>query len=148
MLHLLGDTRSATWSSLRAPVELLGDQLLVPAQERIGSHEGRHFLQARAPERVGERREAAAFGIGEAELAATELGFEDAVFLLKIGNDVLLVTLDPAGDQGDEDIQDHRVPWVESCDVMVRSSILPTWCIVMLKLSDKVCAVSRVHHLS
>jgi len=82
--------------SLRAPVKLLGDQLLVPAQKRIGSREGRHFFQARAPERAGEGSEAAAFGIGEAEPAPTEVGFEDAVFLVQISDDVLLMTLNPA----------------------------------------------------
>jgi len=36
------------------------------------------------------------------------------------------VPLDPAGDHSDEDMQDHGVPRVESRDVMVGSSILPT----------------------
>ena len=45
---------------------------------------------------------------------------------MEIGDDVLLVTLDPAGDHSDEDVQDHGVPQVESRDVNVRSSILPT----------------------
>src|SRR5215471_911318 len=39
---------------VRAPVKLLSNQLLVPAHERIGSREGRHFFQTRAPKRVGE----------------------------------------------------------------------------------------------
>jgi hypothetical protein len=29
---------------------------------------------------------------------------------LEVGDDVLLVPLDPAGNHGDEDVQDHRVP--------------------------------------
>ena len=113
-------------SSLRAPVKLLGDQSLVPAQEGIGRREGRHLFEALATERVGERREAAAFGVGQAQPAATELGFEDAIFLKEIGDDLLLVPLEPAGNHGDEDVQDHGVPRVESRDVIVRSSILPT----------------------
>jgi hypothetical protein len=36
------------------------------------------------------------------------LGFQDAVFLLQVGDDPLLVTLDPAGDHGNEDVEDHR----------------------------------------
>jgi hypothetical protein len=35
------------------------------------------------------------------------------------------VTLDPAGDHDDEDLQDHGVPRVESRDVMICSSIQP-----------------------
>ena len=64
-------------------------------------------LRRCAPERVGERREAAAFGVGQAQPAATELGFEDAVFLLEIRDHLLLVTLEPAGDHGDQDVEDH-----------------------------------------
>ena len=38
-------------------------------------------LRRCAPERVGERGEAAAFRVGQAQPAATEVGFEDTVFL-------------------------------------------------------------------
>ena len=115
-----------SWSALRAPVKLLGDQSLVPAQEGIGRDEGRDLFEALAAERVGERREAAAFGVRQAQPAATELGFEDAVFLEEIGDDLLLVPLEPAGDHGDQDVEDHGVPRVGSRAVSVHSSILPT----------------------
>jgi hypothetical protein len=54
---------------------------------------------------------------------ATEVGFEDAVLFLEVSDDLLLVPLEPAGDHGDEDMQDHRIPQVGSRDVMVCSSI-------------------------
>src|SRR2546429_8189156 len=57
---------------------------------------------------MGEHREAAAFCLGQTPLAATELGFEDAVFREEIRDDLLLVTLKPAGDQHDQDMQDHE----------------------------------------
>jgi hypothetical protein len=43
---------------------------------------------------------------------------------LEVGDDVLLVPLEPTGDHGDKDMQDHGVPQVASRDVMVCSSIL------------------------
>jgi hypothetical protein len=43
---------------------------------------------------------------------------------LEVGDDVLLVPLEPTGDHGDKDMQDHGVPQVTSRDVMVYSSIL------------------------
>ena len=107
LLDLLGDTRSAKLSSLRAPVKLLGDQSLVPAQEGIGRDEGGDLFEALATKRVGERREAAAFRVRQAQPAATELGFEDAVFLKEIRDDLLLVPLEPASDHGDQDVEDH-----------------------------------------
>src|SRR6266699_961027 len=109
LLHLLGDTRSPKRSSLLAAVKLLRDQSLVPAHERIGSREGRHRFEALAPERVGECREAAALGIGEAEPTAAELGFENAIFLAQIRDHLLLVTLNPTGNHGNEHMQNHSV---------------------------------------
>jgi hypothetical protein len=53
-----------------------------------------------------------------------EVGFEDAVLFLEVGDDVLLVPLEPASDHGDEDMKDPRIPQVGNCDVMVCSSIL------------------------
>ena len=56
---------------------------------------------------MGERRKAAAFRVRQAQPAATEVGFEDAIFLHEIGDDLLLVPLEPAGDHGDEHVEDH-----------------------------------------
>jgi hypothetical protein len=75
---------------------------------------------------MGERGEATAFGVGAPQSVAVEVGFQEAIFLVEIGDDVLLVTLDPSGDHGNEDMQDHGVPRVENRDVMVGSSILTT----------------------
>lgn len=56
---------------------------------------------------MGESREAPAFRVGQAQSPATELGFEDAVFREEIGDDLLLVPLQPAGNHGDQDVEDH-----------------------------------------
>lgn len=75
---------------------------------------------------MGERGAATALGGSEPQLSTTAVGFEHVMLFLKGGDDVLLVTLAPAGDHGDEDVQDHGVPRVESRDVMVPFSIRPT----------------------
>ena len=126
LLHFLDDTRPAQLSALHAPVKLLGDESLIPAQEGVWRGKGRHLLKALAAEWVGERREPAAFRICEPQPAAAEVGFEEAILFLEISNDVLLVTLEPAGDQRDEDVQDHEVPRVKSRAVSEHCSILPT----------------------
>ena len=74
----------------------MDNPLLVPAQEGLWRRDRGDLFEAIAPERVSQRGEAAAFGIGEAEPAPTEVGFEDAVFLVQISDDVLLMTLNPA----------------------------------------------------
>jgi hypothetical protein len=57
---------------------------------------------------VGERSEAA-FRVGEAQRSAAEVGFEDTVFLDEIGDDALLVTLHPAGEHGEQDVENHSL---------------------------------------
>jgi hypothetical protein len=120
------DTGSAKLSVMRAPVKLLRDQSLVPPQEGLRGHKHRNLFQTVATERVSQRGEAAAFGIGQAQPAPAELGFQDAIFLKQIRNHLLLMPLEPAGNHGDEHVEDHRVPRIESRAVSVHSSILIT----------------------
>ena len=53
-----------------------------------------------AAEGIGQRGETAAFGVCQVQPATAEVGFEDAVFLLQVGDDLLLVTVDPASEHG------------------------------------------------
>jgi hypothetical protein len=57
-----------------------------------------------AAEGVGKRREATAFRVRQAQSAATELGFEDAIFLKEIRDDLLLVPLEPSRNRGNQDV--------------------------------------------
>src|SRR5256885_16276359 len=111
--------------ALRASVKLLRDKPLVPAQEGVRRSNRGNFFQALASERVGQRCKPPAVGIGEAQPAVAELACEDAVFLLEIGDDLLLVALQPADEHGDQDVEDHGVPQVKGCAVCA-SSILST----------------------
>ncbi len=47
----------------------------------------------------------------EPQPAAAALGFEDAIFFDKGSDDLLLVPLQPAGNHGDEHVEDHGVSW-------------------------------------
>jgi hypothetical protein len=51
--------------------------------------------------------ETATFGVRQAQPAATEPGFEDAIFLKEIRDDLLLVLLEPSSDHGDQDWENH-----------------------------------------
>jgi hypothetical protein len=55
-----------------------------------------------AREHLALRRAVAFECIGEEESTAAKLGIEDTVFCHEIGDDVLLVTLEPAGHHSDE----------------------------------------------
>jgi hypothetical protein len=76
LLHLLGNTGSATLTTLHTPVKLLGDQSLVATQEGVRRGDCGDLLEALVTERMGQCGEAAAFGIGQAQPTAVEAGFE------------------------------------------------------------------------
>ncbi len=100
----LGDLLHHAWSSRlspRAVVPLPRNQPPVPGQDRVRSDDRRHVAQELSTERLAFHREPSSLVIGEAETLATELAFEDAVLLDEVINDILLVTVDPAGD-GDQ----------------------------------------------
>jgi hypothetical protein len=107
LLNFLGDTGSAKLTTLLAPVKFLGDQSLIPAHEGIGRHEGCYLFEALGANWVRKRRETTAFRIRQVQPAATKLGFENAVFLKKIGDNLLLVLLEPSSDHGDQDLENH-----------------------------------------
>ena len=52
----------------------------------------------------------ASFGISEANALVAQFGFVNSDFFRLVGDDLLLVAIDPAGDHGDEDLEDHRHP--------------------------------------
>ena len=92
-----------------AAIKLLGDELAVPVQQGVWSGDGGDVCEALAPEWVGERRQPAAFGVAQAQPAAPQVGFEDAVFRLQIGDDLLLLALEPAGKHSQEQWKNHSL---------------------------------------
>jgi hypothetical protein len=82
--------------SLLTAFKLPRDQALVPPQQRLGRYESGDGFEALAPQRVSQGRQAAAIRVGQPQPAAPELSLEDAVLLEEVGDDVLLVPLQPA----------------------------------------------------
>jgi hypothetical protein len=61
--------------------------------------------------RKGEGCKTTALSISEADAPITEFGVEGTVFFQKICDDLLLMSVDPTGDHGDEDLQNHDGSW-------------------------------------
>ncbi len=93
--------------TMATAIELLRNKAMVPAQEGIGRSNRGDIFQALVTERVGERREAPAFGVGQAQPATPELGFKDTILFLQVGDDLWLVTLNPPGNHGNQHVEDH-----------------------------------------
>src|SRR5262245_31339494 len=126
LFNLLRDTRASQLLTMPTPIKLLRNQVLVPPQKGVGGDNRGNLLQTFAAKRVSQRSKPAAFGIRQAQSVATELGFEDTVFLMQIGDNLLLVPLEPPSDHGDQNVEDHSAPQVGIGVSMVRFSIHPT----------------------
>jgi hypothetical protein len=101
------DTGPASFVTFLAAVKLLSDKPFVPSHQGIWRGERGQRFETFAAKWEGEGSETAAFSIGEANASITEFGVKGAVFFLEVGNDLLLVPIDPAGDHGDKDWQNH-----------------------------------------
>jgi hypothetical protein len=107
LLDFLRHTGAAKLLAVLAAIKLLRDESPIPAHKGIGGHQGGDVFALLAAQGIGQGRKAAALGVGAAPASLTELGFEKMIFLKEIGDDVFLVACDPAGEHGDEDVQDH-----------------------------------------
>src|ERR1039457_1286026 len=81
------------------PVELVGDQLAIPAQNGIRHGRGRYFLQRLTPEAVSDLRERGLVSFRK-EHSALDLGFQDTVLRSQIFVPQQQFVIDGAGDVG------------------------------------------------
>jgi hypothetical protein len=93
--------------ALLATVKLLGNELFVPAYQGIRRGQSSKGFEAFAAGWKSEGSQTTAFGIGAADALITKLSVKGATSFQEIGDDRLLVTIDPAGDHGDENLQYH-----------------------------------------
>jgi hypothetical protein len=82
--------------SLRGVRPFARDQLAMPAQNRIGCHDRRHLPQQTTAEASPPPRQAAPLLAVKSEFSASEMAPQDAVLLDQIGDDVLLLVIQPA----------------------------------------------------
>ncbi len=97
--------RSSLPASMAAAVVLPGDEESVPSQERLRRDDASHSAQRLQPKSSALHGQAAPLVIREAQSTATELLAQDAVLLLEVVDDVLLLPIDPAGEEEDEQLE-------------------------------------------
>lgn len=107
LLDILGHAWPVRVFALPTSIELLRDETVGPTQEGVGRGDGRDLFELFPPERMGERGKAPTCRVGQAQPVTPELGFQDAVFRQEIGDNLLLVLLQPASDHGNEDWEEH-----------------------------------------
>src|SRR5436305_1921791 len=81
----------------------------MPAQNRIGRDSRRPLTQETTAETFPAPRQTAPLLVAESEYSAGELTPQDAVLFDQIGDDVLLLVIQPAGQGGENNLDEHEV---------------------------------------
>ena len=106
----LGSVRAAGTAPLRA-VAFAGDQLAVPAEDRVGRDEAGDLVEDLAAEDPAHHREAPALVIGQPKTASAHLLSEDSVLLHRVVDDPVPVPVHPPGAQRQEEGEGSSRTW-------------------------------------
>ena len=109
--HKLGDVLSGHWStstSAGAAIVFLGDQSPVPTQDRIRGDDARDLRQDPPAEFVTAHSESTTLGVRQAKRPRAQVFSEDPILLPEIVDQIVLVTVHPASEREDEELQRRR----------------------------------------
>ena len=109
--HELGDVLSGHWStstSAGAAIVFLGDQSPVPTQDRIRGDDARDLRQDLPAEFVTAHSESTTLGVRQAKRPRAQVFSEDPILLPEIVDQIVLVTVHPASEREDEELQRRR----------------------------------------
>ena len=109
--HELGDVLSGHWStstSAGAAIVFLGDQSPVPTQDRIRGDDACDLRQDPPAEFVTAHSESTTLGVRQAKRPRAQVFSEDPILLPEIVDQIVLVTVHPASEREDEELQRRR----------------------------------------
>ena len=92
-------------SAFPGAVVLLGHELPVPAEDRVRGNDVGELPEELASEDLALDREAASLIVVEPESSVFELLTQDAVLLLQVVDDLVLVAVHPAGNGEEEEVE-------------------------------------------
>ena len=98
-------------TSSRRAIVLPGDELTVPAQDRVRCHEPGEFVEHPSAQYPTFLREAAALIVGEPQPPRAQLLEEDPVLLLEVVDHRELATVDPAREEQKQKLQRRSGSW-------------------------------------
>ena len=109
--HELGDVLSGHWSTSTAAgaaIVCLGDQSPVPTQDRIRGDDARDLRQDPPAEFMTAHSESTTLGVRQAKRPRAQVFSEDPILLPEIVDQIVLVTVHPASEREDEELQRRR----------------------------------------
>jgi len=138
LFHLDGDGRTPGPAARRAVV-LAGDQLAVPAQDRVGRDKDRKTRPVDDDRRPGLDGQPSPLVVGEAQPPSAKLLTQDSVLLAQEVDDLQLAGVDPArhrDDQKSHSLGAHRA-------TMVSPDRRSRWACGEQRQHSEICDVSR-----
>ena len=98
----------STSTSAGAAIVFLGDQSPVPTQDRIRGDDARDLRQNPPAEFVTAHSESTTLGVRQAKRPRAQVFSEDPILLPEIVDQIVLVTVHPASEREDEELQRRR----------------------------------------
>ena len=98
----------STSTSAGAAIVCLGDQSPVPTQDRIRGDDARDLRQDPPAEFVTAHSESTTLGVRQAKRPRAQVFSEDPILLPEIVDQIVLVTVHPASEREDEELQRRR----------------------------------------
>ena len=98
----------STSTSAGAAIVFLGDQSPVPTQDRIRGDDARDLRQDPPAEFVTAHSESTTLGVRQAKRPRAQVFSEDPILLPEIVDQIVLVTVHPASEREDEELQRRR----------------------------------------
>ena len=95
----------STSTSAGAAIVFLGDQSPVPTQDRIRGDDARDLRQDPPAEFVTAHSESTTLGVRQAKRPRAQVFSEDPILLPEIVDQIVLVTVHPASEREDEELQ-------------------------------------------
>ena len=87
-----------------AAIDIPGHKFPMPSKDGVRRHDGSDFLQCLATQQFSCDGQAAPLVIGKQDALLEKLLFKDLVFDLQILDDFLLMPVDPAGEDEDQQL--------------------------------------------
>ena len=98
----------STSTSAGAAIVFLGDQSPVPTQDRIRGDDARDLRQDPPAEFVTAHSESTTLGVRQAKRPRAQVFSEDPILLPEIVDQIVVVTVHPASEREDEELQRRR----------------------------------------
>ena len=139
---------STTARTLSGVRPLPGDELPMPAQQRVRSHDGRDLPQPSTPQPVRSYGESAPIVIGQLQTSTPQLAAKHPIFFEQITKDLSLLAVQPPDEEREHQLEsggvDHRRSLYHGPHIVGRRASIQSWDITACSPSGRPKPIRHV----